>query len=193
MEFDQISEALVSHPEIDSPSFLHGMLVGLMCGDSEIKESAWIKKILEEAGVKKVKESFLVVLHELYLSTEAGLNGSGFEFELIVPTDDENLSFKAAMLGQWVEGFLYGMGLAGQSEQNLKGDVSELLRDFADISHIEVAGLEQLEKEELEQAESDLMQLVEFVKVGVMTINEELNPVEGQPIVNTECATETIH
>lgn len=193
MDFDQISESLTNYPEIDSPSFLHGMLSGLMCAESEIKESAWVKRILEEAEVKSVKESFLLVLHDIYLATEAGLNGSGFELELCLPDDAESIVFKAAMIGQWVEGFLYGMGLAGKSSEKMPDEVTELLRDFGDISNIEITGLEELEAEEQEQAEDDLMQLIEFIKVGVLTINETLNPVEAQPIVNTECATETIH
>jgi len=193
MEFDQIGEALANYPGIDSPAFLHGMLSGLMCADNEIKESAWIQKILQEAEVKSVKESFLVMLHDMYLETEAGLNGSGFEFNLCLPDEGESIVFRSAMIGQWVEGFLYGMGLAGKSAQKLTKDVNELLKDFAVIAQIEVDGLDQLEREEQEQAEDDFMHLSEFVKVGVLTINETLNPAESSPIMTTECATETLH
>lgn len=189
MEFDQVNEALAPYPELDSPSFLQGMLVGLMCGDNTVKESAWIKRILEEADVKSIKESFLVVLHELYLETDKTLNGSGFELMLCLPDDNEDLRYRAAMLGQWCEGFLYGMGLAGQSEQKLTGDVSELFRDFGDIARIEISDLE----DATDQQESDFMQLMEFVKIGVLTINEDLNPVEGQPIMTEDAPTDTLH
>lgn len=189
MEFDQINDALQAYPELESPSFLQGMLVGLMCGDTNLKESAWIKKILEEANVKSVKESFLISLHELYLETDKTLNGSGFELVLCLPDENESLPARAAMLGQWCEGFLYGMGLGGQSEQKLKGEVAELFRDFGDIARIEVDGLEDVS----DQDESDFMQLVEFVKIGVLTINEELNPVEGSPIMMQDAPTDTLH
>lgn len=189
MDFDQVSEALANYPELDSPALLQGMLVGLMCGDSTIKESVWIKRILEEADVKSVKESFLVVLHELYLETDKTLNGSGFELTLCLPDDKESLGFRAAMLGQWCEGFMYGMGLAGKNDQQLTGEVGELFRDFADIARIEVSDLEAVS----EQDESDFMELVEFVKVGVLTINEELNPVEGSPIMMNDAPTDTLH
>lgn len=189
MNFDQISEAMASYPELESPSFLQGMLMGLMCGEGDLKESAWIKKILEEADIKKVKESFLLVLHELYLETEKSLNGSGFELVICIPEDDESLKFRAAMLGQWCEGFLYGMGLVGQTEEGLKGDVAELVRDFSDIARIEILDLDEPSDEE----ESDFMQLVEFVKIGVLTINENLNPVEGAPIITQQPPTNTLH
>lgn len=189
MDFDQMNEALKAHPELESPSFLQGMLVGLMCGDSDLKEAAWIKRILEEAGVKSVKESFLILLHELYLESDKTLNGSGFELTMCLPEENEDLPWRAAMLGQWCEGFLYGMGLAGQSEQKLKGDVAELFRDFGDIARIEIDGLD----EAGEQEESDFMELIEFVKIGVLTINEELNPVEGSPIMMQDAPTDTLH
>lgn len=189
MDFDQVSEALSHYPELDSPALLQGMLVGLMCGDNDIKESVWIKKILEEAEVKSVKESFLVVLHELYLETDKTLNGSGFELSLCLPDDNESLGFRASMLGQWCEGFLYGMGLAGKTDQQLTGEIGELFRDFSDIARIEINDLE----DATDQEESDFMELVEFVKVGVLTINEDLNPVEGNPIMMNDAPTDTLH
>lgn len=193
MAFDQINEALTDYPELDSASFLQGMLSGLLCGDADLKVTAWVKRILVEADVKTVKESFLVLLHQMHLNVDAGLNGSGFEFELLLPDDQESLSFRAAMLGQWTEGFLYGLGLTGQSAQKMNKEISELLNDFSDISRIEMDGLESLEAEEREQAELDLVQLIEYVKVGVLTINETLNPLEGSPIVTDEPPTQTLH
>lgn len=193
MEFAQLSEALSDYPGIDSASFLQGMLTGLMVGDSGVKESAWMKLVLEEAGIKKVKERFLIELHQMYLATEAGLNGSGFELDFCLPDEQESLIFRAMMLGQWVEGFLYGLGLTGYNQQKLTKDSSELLRDFADISGIEMSGLEALEGEALEEAEADMMQLMEYVKIGVLTLNEDINPVEGQPIMEAEPPTPTLH
>ncbi len=186
MKFDQINEVLTPYPELESPSFLQGMLIGLMCGDNSIKESVWLKKILEEAGVKSVKESFLLVLHELFLETDRALNGSGFELDICLPDDGEDLRFRGGMLGQFCEGFSYGMGLVGQSEQKLKGDVLELFNDFGNIACIDVSDLEDSNEDD----ESSLMQLIEYVKIGVMTINEELNPVEGSPINVVEPPTD---
>lgn len=189
MEFDQLNNALKVHPELESPSFLQGMLAGLMCGDADLREAVWIKRLLEEAEVKTVKESLLVLLHELYLETDKTLNGSGFELTMCLPDENEPLSWRAAMIGQWCEGFLYGLGLAGQSESKLTGDLGELLRDFGDIARIEISGLDEISDED----EADFMELVEFVKIGVLTLNEALNPVEGSPIMMQDAPTDTLH
>ena len=188
MDFSQVSEVLAPFPELESASFVHGMLVGLMCGDSEIKETVWIKKLIEEADIKSVKESFLQVLHQLYLETDAGLNGSGFDFALCIPDDTEALGFRASMLGQWAEGYLYGMGLLGKSEKDMAREVTEFLGDLGDIAGIDAAGLSEPGDEE----EADFMEISEFVRMGVLMVNEELNPTQAAPIMDAECPTDTL-
>jgi len=59
MNFDQIKEIIAPHPDLESPSFIQGMLIGLLCGDNDVKEAVWIKKLIEEANIKSLKESFL--------------------------------------------------------------------------------------------------------------------------------------
>lgn len=185
MDFEQLQRALQPYPELESPAFIQGMLIGLICGDNDIEESVWIRKLLEEAQVKSVKESFLVALHELYLTTDKGLNGSGFELELCLPDDESDLVARAMMLGHLCEGVLYGLGLIGRlqdAEQPIPDDVRELLADFGDIARIDIDGL--AEAKALGEAdEEDLMQLVEFVRIGILTLNEELNPTQAAPLM----------
>ncbi len=187
--FDEISAVIEPYSELESPAFLQGMLMGTLCGEGEIKEAVWLKRLLEEAKVTSVKESFLVSMHQLYLDAEGALNGSGFELNLCLPADTEHLSFRAQMLGQFCEGFLYGLGLAGKPESKLTGEVAELCHDFGSIARIDTADL----SDTSEQDEADYMELVEFVKIGVMTINETLNPIEGSPIMTMEPPTESRH
>ncbi|MCF6299381.1 MAG: UPF0149 family protein [Thiomicrorhabdus sp.] len=184
MDFDQIKEIIEPHSDLESPSFIQGMLIGLLCGDNDVQETVWIKKLIEEANIKSVKESFLKGLQALYLETNKGLNGSGFELELCLPSDDEPVAYRAKMVGQLCEGVLYGLGLIGclqDAENKIAPEVRELINDFSDIACIEADELGQSE-DAAETEESDLMQLIEFVKIGVMTINESLNPVEAAPI-----------
>lgn len=184
MDFDQIKDVLAPHTELESPAFIQGMLIGLLCGDNEIQEAVWIKKLIEEANIKSVKESFLKELHDLYQETNKGMNGSGFELDLCLPDDGEALVYRAMMLGQLCEGILYGLGLIGclsDPENEIAPEVRELVGDFSDIASIDIEDLgKSVDTGETEEA--DLMQLVEFVKIGVLTINEALNPAEAQPI-----------
>ena len=184
MDFDQVKEVVTPHSELESPAFIQGMLIGLLCGDNDIQEAVWIKKLIEEANIKSVKESFLQVLHDLYQETNKGLNGSGFELELCLPDDNEALVYRAMMVGQLCEGILYGLGLIGclnDAENEIAPEVRELVSDFSDIASIDVDDLGKSVADG-DTEESDLMQLVEFVKIGILTMNESLNPVDAQPI-----------
>lgn len=184
MDFDQVKEVVTPHSELESPAFIQGMLIGLLCGDNDIQEAVWIKKLIEEANIKSVKESFLQVLHDLYQETNKGMNGSGFELELCLPDDNEALVYRAMMVGQLCEGILYGLGLIGclnDAENEIAPEVRELVNDFSDIASIDIEDLGKSVADG-ETEESDLMQLVEFVKIGILTMNESLNPADAQPI-----------
>lgn len=187
MDFDQVNEVIAPFPELESPAFIQGMLLGLLCADSELNEAVWLKKLIEEAQIKSVKESFLKALHDLFETTNKGLNGSGFELELCLPDDNEPLVFRAAMLGQLCEGVLYGLGLVGRlnDDKNLSSEVRELISDFGDVARIDIDGLASLDAEnsaEMEESEADFVQLTEFIRVGILMMNEELNPVDAAPI-----------
>ncbi|MDA3807276.1 MAG: UPF0149 family protein [Thiomicrorhabdus sp.] len=184
MDFDQVKEVVAPHTELESPAFIQGMLIGLLCGDNDIQEAVWIKKLIEEANIKSVKESFLKGLHDLYQETNKGMNGSGFELELCLPDDNEALVYRAIMVGQLCEGILYGLGLIGclnDAENEIAPEVRELVSDFSDIASIDVEDLGKSVADG-DTEESDLMQLVEFVKIGILTINESLNPADAQQI-----------
>lgn len=181
MNFEEINETLSGYSELESPSFLQGMLAGLICGAGEVSESAWIKKLLQEAGVKKIKESLLKTLHQLYLTTENGLNSPGFEFDLCLPDDDQDMMFRAALLAQWAEGFLYGIGLSQKDVSKASPEVQEFLEDMAEIARLDVSDLADDDGIESENA---LMEVLEFIRMGILMVNEELNPKKGQPIMD---------
>ncbi len=189
MDFVDINEALEPYSEFDSASFLQGMLFGLRCAKPEMTVTGWVQCVLEEADAKSVKESFLKVLQEVFISSEEAVKGSGFELEMCLPEEGEPLSVRALMLGQWCEGFVYGFGISGRPKKEFSPEVQELFQDFTDIAAIDVMDL----GEPTEQDESDFMQLVEFVRIGVLTINEYLNPVKGKPIMTEEPPTNTLH
>lgn len=196
MEFDHIKDQLSPFPELESPSFIQGMLIGLICGDNDIEETVWIKKLIEEAQITKVKESFLIALHQMFDETNKGLNGSGFELKLCLPNDEDDVIARAAMLGHLCEGVLYGLGLIGRlqdAEEPVSKEVRELINDFGDIAQIDVEALAEA-KEIGDSEEADLMQLVEFVRIGVMMINEELNPSQAAPIMMDDAGDSgTVH
>lgn len=177
LSFSQLAEAFAPYQQLESASFVQGMLVGQMSSTPSLTEAQWIKRLIDEGGIGAIKESFLMMLHLMYTETLSGLNSAECDLELLLPEDNESVVVRAKHLADWCEGFLYGMGLGSLGE--LSPEVSELLRDFGDISMVE---LPEVTDDDVADVEADLMELTEFVRMGCLMIYEELNPLPGQPI-----------
>jgi hypothetical protein len=93
-----------------------------------------------------------------------------FEFEPLLPADDEPLAARVAALAAWCGGFLYGLGTGGPDPSIAKsGEVGEYLRDLADIARAE------LERgRSAEEGEGDYAELFEFVRAGAQLTFDEL-------------------
>ena len=76
-------------------------------------------------------------------------------------------------LGEWCQGFLIGLSLGGVEDfQALPDDAKEIARDLVEIAR---AGTS-YELSGLEDDEEAFVELVEFIRVGALLINEELHP-----------------
>ena len=91
-------------------------------------------------------------------------------FEPLLPADDQPIGARTAALAQWCQGFLYGLGAGGITDASgLPADTGEIVRDFTEISR---AGVDETQDEESNEAA--YAELVEFVRVGVQLLFEEL-------------------
>ena len=75
---------------------------------------------------------------------------------------------QANTLVDWCQGFLVGLGLS--SVQTSDEQVLEMIKDISEISQLEV---DLLDNEENTQ---DFYEIVEFVRMGVLFIQETLQP-----------------
>ena len=76
-----------------------------------------------------------------------------------------------------VPGFLYGLGSSSLNDAaGLPGDVGEIVRDLSEITQVGVDAEEGVESNEGAYAE-----LVEFVRVGVQLVFDELEPLREPP------------
>jgi hypothetical protein len=103
------------------------------------------------------------------------------EFEPLLPPDEAGLAERVEALGAWAQGFLYGFGAAGPFPRGaLPTDVAEVLSDFAEVARAGAVGSESAEVEE-----SALADLVEFLRVGVQLIYDELADLRASQTTST--------
>lgn len=178
MNFNEIANAFVRANLMGSPAEIHGVLCGRISGGQELSDEALLTVIAELLEVDQERiEDLGDTLPELYQFTLGQICGGGFEFHPLLPDDEFPLNQRLASLGEWCQGFLFGLGSSGLSvKTELTGDIADALSDLASISQVESLEEEDGEEEE----EVSYVELVEYVRVAVLLIYSELNSVEDQ-------------
>jgi uncharacterized protein YgfB (UPF0149 family) len=154
----------------------HGCLVGALCTSPHYPMERWLEEIIPDAEQRNDEDS-QQPLRLLYADTINALRGEDMQFEALLPDDDISLATRAGGLSQWCQGFLYGFGTgqannAALKREELPVNVNEILND---LTHIGRASVE-LEGDGNESEEEAYAEVVEYVRVGVQLIHDELIP-----------------
>ena len=166
-DYDHIQRLLVEERSLAEAAEAHGTLAGCLCATAGYRLEDWLREILPEG---RAAPEAAASLEELYTATTAALLQPDMELELLLPDDEQPIEARTAALAQWCQGFLYGLGAGAVSDASeLPGDAGELVRDFIEISR---AGVDAAQDEEANEAA--YAELVEFVRVGVQLLFEEL-------------------
>ena len=172
--YTDIQRLLADQRSLAEAAEAHGTLAGCLCAAVGYRFEDWMLEILPEGRADPLSTA---ALRQLYLDTAGALEGPEMEFELLLPEDEQPIDDRTAALGQWCQGFLYGLGTSAiQDASALPGEVGELVRDLTEITHVGVDAGQSPETNESAYAE-----LVEFVRVGVQLVFEELEPLRDQP------------
>jgi uncharacterized protein len=151
----------------------HGALCGALCASANYPVERWFEEIIPEESLAEVDDG-RDALKLLFDDTVRALRGDEMQIEPLLPDDDVALEERAKALSQWCQGFLYGLGTG----EPLKPDeipvsVDEILRDLTHIGRASV-DLQDQEGEEGEEEEQAYSEVVEYVRVGVQLIHDEL-------------------
>lgn len=175
--FDDLS-ALLSRLEVPvSASEAHGLLCGLLSAQpSAMAKRVWLTELLDAAALApgslsgRVEE--LKALDTWFSQVLESLNDSDLNFNPLLPEDNTDLRERTRALGDFCAGFCYGIGLgtAGRANARLPEDTAELISDFNEIDSTASSNIDDADEE-------TLIELCEYVRVGVLLISEELQPV----------------
>ena len=171
-DWTAVHAALRSAGALGEPAEIHGEFCGLACVMGNDAVSPWAESVLNDADSRP--ETVIETLTALAKSAWAALNSGDMSFEMLLPPDAEPLQQRAEALGLWCQGFMHGLGAAGKpgSESPVVGNdvVRDIVGDFSEITRATFA-----EDETEEEGEAAFVELVEYVRVGVQLIYEELH------------------
>lgn len=181
-------------------SEVHGLCCGLLCAlPSAAAKTRWFTELLDAGSLSAdnvaSKAAELKLLDEWFTETLTALNGSDLEFTPALPDDSTAASYRIRSLGDFCGGFTYGIGLAlsQRGQKPLPEDTREIIEDFQAIDAVDADDPELALKTGAGQAiaaqantakanqneadESAYFELLEYVRVGVLLVLEELRPV----------------
>jgi hypothetical protein len=165
----------------------HGALCGMLCARGTIELSEWVDHVIgEQEQGNEMLHDVVHKLSELHQSTLEMMNDATGDFKLLLMDDDDPLSERVETLAAWCQGFIYGLAAGGIKEgSELPEDTAELLKDMIEISRagndVDDTGVEESDDNDDEEA---YMEIEEYVRMGVLLIYEELQPLQS---------TQTIH
>lgn len=155
-------------------SEIHGSLCGLLCAASNSNAQAWLDSILPRPDTDNLlHREALTLLTDLQRSTVSQLNDPTCDFHLLLPDDETEFDIRVSALSDWCQGFLLGLSLGGLKDlKKLPPDAIEIATDLTEIAR---AG-SSYDLEGSEEDEEAFQELIEFVRVGILLIYEELHP-----------------
>ncbi len=168
----------------------HGALCGMLCAQGSVVAAQWMLHVLgeHEESNKSLQQAGKKLLQIHQLSVEQ-MNDNNAEFELMLPDDDEPLEARVEGLGVWCQGFVYGLTIGGIKENTeLPEDSKELIKDIVEISRAGYVVDEEAEMAVLEDDDEDdevaYMEVSEYVRMGILLIYEELQPLQSSQTVH---------
>jgi len=172
--FDQVDQALRRAEAGYDAAEAHGSLCGLLCGLGAGAESAWLADTLPESpGNPTVTEQATAILNALAVNTRGALEDVQMSFQPLLPDDAEALMQRVDALAQWCQGFNHGLFVAARTsaaeDEIRSGNTAEIVSDFAEMAQVAV-GPDEADAE----GEAAYTELVEYVRVSVQLVYEEL-------------------
>ena len=176
-----LQEAEADYNAAEAQAIACGMLVVNTSAD----KIAWVKMIFGEIDTSdsahSIKQGEAIELSgKLFDLTKSQLQDSNLGFDLLLPEEDEDLYPRVMALQQWCSGFIVGTTMAGISDtRKLPEDSRELMADFTEIG---TSGEFDLGDED--ESEEAFEEIREYIRMGVLLINEELQPIKQASVVH---------
>jgi uncharacterized protein len=178
--FFAVAAALNASSQPAEAAEAHGSLCGLLSAMGPLAREPWLADVLDDETPPAADAAILEALAD---STWRDLDSSELHFCPLLPDDDESLELRSECLARWCQGYTRGLTLARANDavgESLDSPVvAEVVGDLGAI-----AGLG-IDDDAGDDLEGDYMELVEYLRVSVQLVFEELAPVRDLVVERT--------
>ncbi len=171
-EYAAVAAAMQRCGMPQSPAESHGFALGLNVAGVAEPLALWQQELYADFDPADVLAGECrSLLDRVFASVFASTETGSMQLALLLPQD---IVVDAARLGavrDWCQGFLYGFGLGGDAlNRRLSDQARELLRDITEMTRLDTG-----EVENNAENQSALIEIEEFLRVGVMLMRDELH------------------
>ncbi len=173
IEYDELDDALKRCGSSWDAAQTHGLLASRLAVAGTEAGFGWLQMVLENTDpANALRAECETLLSTLFEKTGTSLSARQSEFAPLLPDDAASTEQRAEALGHWCEGYLHGLVSAEHGDElrtRLSAEpIADIIKDMLQITR---ATAEDLDDEESEEA---YMQLVEYLRVSVQLVFEEL-------------------
>ena len=181
MQFSETQEILINVNSINDVAESHGVASGMLVANTTADKLDWIKQVMGEIEKNDIPSADAVKqLGDWFDEIKSHLQDSNLRYELCLPDDEQTLEKRVTALQEWCRGFIMGIAISGLKNFNkLPEDTRELISDFSRISSEEEFDLDHADEAEIAYAD-----ISQYVRIGVLLINEELQPMKTTTTVH---------
>ncbi len=170
--FETVERALSCLKALGTAAETHGLLCALMSSGARMRKQAWVNSLLsnvvEQGDVMAVDA--VDSIGRLFEATQKQFKQDQCQAQLLLPDDEAELRERMQALAEWCQGYMSGLKLVGISAQSHANDqVREVLDDLTQIACMDYDD----DSAQGAEAEAQLMQLQEFVRVGMMLVYDD--------------------
>lgn len=165
IEYSEIDAVLGDASAQADASEAHGVLCGLLCSGWHETHQRLRDYLFPDDPDMATREDVAGTIGAMTSDIARALGEGQMEFMPLLPPDQDVLEHRVEALAHWCQGFIHGLGAGNlDPELPLPEEVQELIRDFGEIARAV------LDDEDDEEGEAALVELVEYVRVGVQVI-----------------------
>lgn len=177
---DALDQALARAGAVHSAAEVHGLLCGLLVKDATASADVLVGQVLGEVapGDLLVGEAEQM-LRDMHAVTRGQLQDPALGLRLLLPPGEAPLQQRLEAVRAWASGLLYGLAAAGLTDfRDLPEDTASFIEDCRTIARTE------FEARESEDAEAIYADVLEYLRMGTLLAQEELQPVRAAPHVH---------
>ena len=151
----------------------HGLLCGYIMTHGLKGHDMWLHRMLENSSNEK-GDKYKYIFDDLFIKTWRQLEERQSEFELFLPGDDRGLLTRAKAIGAWCDSYLHGL-ISSVTTEKLKKAINReptsiLIKDLLEMTKATIG-----EEDDDETNERSYAELVEYTRIAVQLIFEELD------------------